>query len=58
MEDKEEKLRRSVRSAAASVWLEKLPLSKEFVEEYLEQRLSELRKENNNDKKLVLKRGD
>ena len=58
MEDKEEKLRRSVRSAAASVWLEKLPLSKEFVEEYLEQRLSELRKEENKDKQLVLKRGD
>ena len=57
MEDKEEKIRRSVKSAAASVWMEKLPLSKEFVEEYLENRLKKLKEEENN-KKLVLKRGD
>ena len=56
MEDKEENIR-SVKSAAASVWMEKLPLSKEFVEEYLENRLKKLKEEENN-KKLVLKRGD
>ena len=56
MEDKEERIRRSVRSAATSVWLEKLPLSKEFVEEYLNKRLSELKKEENSGKRLVLKR--
>jgi hypothetical protein len=53
MDDKKEQLIRGVRSAAASIRMEGLPLSDEFIEEYLKKKLQELDKET---KKKVLKK--
>ena len=53
MEDKE-KLKKIVLQAASSLWIDKLPLSKEYVKDYYDKRVEELDKA----PKLVLKRGD
>ena len=54
MDDKE-RIEKAIRQAAASIWIDNLPLSKEYVEEYRINRLKQIEK--NNSQKLVLKRG-
>ena len=50
-----ERLEKAIKQAAASIWIDKLPLSKEFVENYKEERINEIK--NNNSQRLILKRG-
>lgn len=54
--DEDKRLQKAIKEAAASVLLEKLPLSKEYVEDYYIKKLSEMKNEEG--AKLVLKRGD
>lgn len=50
--DEKEKLEKAIRQAAASIWLEGLPLSKDFIEDYKLKRMKEF-----NNKSLILRRG-
>ena len=54
--DEEKRLEKAIKEAAASVLMEKLPLSREYVLNYYNKKLSEL-KSKESDKQLVLKRG-
>ena len=55
MEEEKERLLKIIKEAAASVRMEKLPLSSEQIEEYTRRRLEQL--ENGKSNRLVLKRG-
>lgn len=50
--DEKEKLEKAIRQVAASIWLEGLPLSKDFIEDYKLKRMKEF-----NNKSLILRRG-
>jgi len=54
MED-EEKLKKAIIQAAASIWLDNLPLSKEYVEKYYQKRLEQKKEQS---PKLVLRKDD
>lgn len=54
----EEKLKKAILQAAASIWLDDLPLSEEYVEEYYRKRLEELHKKKEEGPILRLKRGE
>ena len=53
MEEEQEKILKAIKEAAASVRMEHLPLSDEFIENYTRKRIDEL----NNKKRMILKRG-
>ena len=53
MEEEKERLLRAIKEAAASVRMEHLPLSDNFIENYTKKRLEEI----DNQKSMVLKRG-
>ena len=53
----EERIIKAIEQAAASIWIDNLPLSKEYVEEYKKKRLAEL-KNKNKGPRLVLMRKD
>ncbi len=55
MED-EEKLRKAIMQAAASLWIDHLPLSKEYVDEYYQKKIQEIKQKKENPS-LILKRG-
>lgn len=56
MEKDNTQLQKAIRQAAASIWMDKLPLSKDYVAKYYARRLVE--KKQTNGPKLSLKRGD
>lgn len=53
MEEEVKKIDLAIKQAAASIWLDNLPLSKEYVEKYREEKINKY----NNCKKYVLRRG-
>jgi hypothetical protein len=55
--NEEEKIKKAVKEASASLWIDKLPLDKEYVEAYLEKRLNDLENTEEKGKAKVLKRG-
>ncbi len=56
MEEEKQKVLKAIRQAAASLWMDNLPLSKEYVDRYREERISSINDKKNNSPKLVLKR--
>ena len=50
------RLQQAIKQAAASVWMERMPLSKEYVVNYYKRRLAEQKKTES--PKLTLKRDD
>ena len=50
------RLQQAIKQAAASVWIERMPLSKEYVVNYYKRRLAEQKKTDG--PKLTLKRND
>ena len=56
MKDKETNLEKAIRQASASLWLDGLPLSKEYVENYKNRRIG-IQKKEATGPRLVLKRG-
>ena len=56
MEKENNTLEKAIKQAVASIWMDKLPLSKEYVAKYYERRLIE-KKAQSLEPKLTLKRG-
>ena len=54
----EEKIKKAVIEAASSILLDKLPLSKSFVDEFLDRKLKEIKDKEEKGPVLVLKWGD
>ena len=51
-------IEKAIKQAAASIWIDKLPLSEDYIKSYYEKRLDSFRSVNNNYPKLILKRGN
>lgn len=51
----EEEIKKNVTEAAASIWMDKLPLSEEYIIEFIEKKIKEKKDKENKGPVLVLK---